>query len=143
MKLKSFLRSLNDRLSIWAICRFHVPLPDLQQTDDPVPGRIYYYYGRWVKFVKKDKAVRDRIQRLHKNYPDMDILLNISYDQAVQISVETARNKTELETILPEIVCSDCALKQIGLPCKKLFINGNRDKDICFAYHYELIKNNK
>ncbi len=59
------LRKLKDRLTIWAILRLNVKLPDLQQTPAPKPGTIYYYYGRWVKLVKHNKVVNHDIDILN------------------------------------------------------------------------------
>ena len=49
---------MKDRLTIWAILRLNVKLPDLQQTPSPRPGTIYYYYGRWLKLVRHHSESR-------------------------------------------------------------------------------------
>lgn len=80
---------LKDRLTIWAILRLNVKLPDLQQTPKPRPGTIYYYYGRWVKLT-----------RHHKD------------SVAPKVFEWTDDQKTDW-------ICQKCALHQLGLPCHK------------------------
>ncbi len=140
MKMKSikqYMQQIKDRLTIWAICRFKIPLPDLQQEQHPVAGRIYYYYGRWVKLVSKDKKTLQEIRSNTTNSND-NYLLNLSYDQANRIG--KLNEKRELEEILSYYVCSGCALKELGLPCIKFFDHNDRTKDQCFTHHYKLIK---
>lgn len=80
---------LKDRLTIWAILRLNVKLPDLQQTPKPRPGTIYYYYGRWVKLV-----------RHHKD------------NGANYIAAMSDEEKNQF-------ICTKCALHRLGLPCHK------------------------
>lgn len=135
--IKQYMQQIRDRLTIWAICRFKIPLPDLQQEEHPVAGRIYYYYGRWVKLVNKDSETLKSI-RYYTTASTDKYLLNLSYDQAANIG--KLEEKRRLEDTLSVIVCDGCVLKELGLPCVKNFPNNDRTKDQCFTHHYKLIK---
>lgn len=140
MKMKSikqYMQQIKDRLTIWAICRFKIPLPDLQQEQYPVAGRIYYYYGRWVKLVRKDSETLKLIRSFTSASTNM-YLLNLSYDQAANIG--KLEEKQKLEGNLSTLVCEGCALKELGLPCVKTYPHQDRTQDQCFTHHYKLIK---
>lgn len=143
MKMKSikqYMQQIKDRLTIWAICRFKAPLPDLQQEQNPVAGRIYYYYGRWVKLVSKDSEALKLIKDLTTASTNM-YLLNLSYDQAANIG--KLEEKQKLEENLSTLVCKGCILKELGLPCVKHFDHNDRTKDLCFTHCYKLIKDRR
>ncbi len=102
------LQKLKDRLTIWAILRLGIKLPDLQQTQKPIPGTIYYYFGRWVKLIRHHSDINGKT------------FSELSPDE------------------LGSLICSDCALHRLGLPCKK--VDGGTKKDLCYTHYYKLIK---
>lgn len=130
------LSKIKDRLIIWAIHHFNVPLPDLLRTERPQPGKIYYYYGRWLKVIRHDEITRRHIidftDRQNMNLLDMS-------DEALQIA-GMLNDKIKLQQELSSIVCSSCPLLRIGLPCKKVYIGQSRKKDLCLTHRYIIIK---
>lgn len=120
--IKKF-RLLRDRLSIWAILRFNFKLPDLQQAESVKPGRVYYYYGRWVRLVSQPTEVKGFINALFEDQGVTDVVPD------------------SLGEIIAEKVCPFCALHRLGLPCRKF--QGGTVRDLCFKYRYQLVKGKK
>ncbi len=129
------LQQLRDRLTIWAIYRFNIQLPDLLRTDNPRPGRIYYYYGRWLKLVPHSQETAARLRRFRKQH-DM-FILNVP-DHLLQ-SVDRLNEKMIIQKELANIVCEDCAIRKLAIPCKKKH-NTSIDDDTCLTHTYKLIK---
>lgn len=117
------LRLLRDRLAIWAIQRFNFKLPDLQQTDYVKPGRVYYYYGRWVRLMPQPTEVKDYIRNVFELEGVRDIIPD------------------HIGECVAEKMCTHCALHILGLPCKKH--HGGTVRDLCIKYRYQLVKGKK
>lgn len=112
------LRTIGDRLLIWAILRLRIKLPDLQQTARPKPHRLYYYYGRWLRLVPHDRETSLWVRE--------------------NINSHTAFGNDRVAEALRSHICSSCALFRIGLPCHKY--QGATTEDLCLRYHYHLVK---
>lgn len=117
--MSKFIRRLRDTITIWLICRFNIALPDLQQTDCPRFGPVYYYYGRWFRLVRHDRRTVNAILRRIKQRG----LINRETDEPVDYS---------------DLACRGCHLRSLGIPCKK--VNPITPEDLCLRGNYRLIK---
>lgn len=136
MNIKEKIIRLHDRITIWAIHRFNVQLPDLLRTGQPVSGRIYYYYGRWLKLMPHTPEMQKRIREFRESH-DM-YLLDIPDDSISRIG--QLNRKAELQQDISQLVCTSCPLMRIGLPCRKFYTSPSRTDDLCLTHHYQIIK---
>lgn len=110
-----------DKLHIWAVLHFAEQLPDLQQTQKPTTGKIYYYYGRWFRLRRREKNTTEWAKYVLK-----------SSGQGHTGHYE------KMNDMLHTKLCTNCHIHQLGLPCVKR--NGGTSDDLCFRYRYELVK---
>lgn len=148
MKFFNYLKKLKDQFILWFIIKRNMRIPDLQQTERPKPGVYYYYYGRIVRLAENSMPARMRIKHLS----DDELRIMRYRDDS---NAEEIKLYNELcEHIFAE-PCSQCALHRLGLPCRKVYnyriiwnngrrqsvtLQPNEPQDLCFNYHYELIK---
>ena len=136
MNIKEKITRLHDRITIWAIHHFNVQLPDLLRCQKPAAGRIYYYYGRWLKLIPHDPEMRRRIKEFRDSH-DM-YLLDIPDDTISQIG--QLNRKVALQNELHDLVCLSCPLLRIGLPCRKFYTSPSRTDDLCLTHRYQILK---
>ena len=132
--MKKKLQQLRDRLTIWAIYRFNIQLPDLLRTPNPRPGRIYYYYGRWFKLVPHSFDTKTFIRR----FIDINEVYLLDVPDEHLAMAGRLNDKVRLQNELSSIVCSQCALHKLAIPCKKTHTSFRDDQ--CVHYKYQLIK---
>ena len=137
--MKKKFQHLRDMLTIWAIKRFNIQLPDLQQEHTLDTRKVYYYYGRWLRLVPHDRETARWIEQFMSSQPvhllDMD-------DIALQ-KVDRLKDKIQIQNTIAAHVCKDCILSRLGLPCRKFYRNESRTSDVCLTHRYQLIKGNK
>lgn len=146
--MRKFLK-LRDKIMLWIIIKFKLDIPDLQQTPHPKEGVYYYYYGRLVKLVRNPHCLRLRAENL--TVEELRILRECN-----QFDPKEVRQCQQLRTHVYDDICSRCALHQLALPCHKehnyrafndqfgrrrtSVTQPRKPQDLCFKYHYELIK---
>jgi hypothetical protein len=137
--MKKKLQHWLDMLTIWAIHRFNVQLPDLQREEHPKPGKIYYYYGRWLRIVPHDKPTAALVKDYLRTHPVH--LLDISDDDLSRIG--RLNEKVAIQNEIAARLCPTCIFSRLGLPCKKVYRMPSRLSDLCFTHKYQLIKGKK
>lgn len=134
--MKKRIKHLIDIITIWAINRFHIQLPDLLREQQPRPGRLYYYYGRWLRLQRHNAITRRRISDFC-NQHNMH-LLDMPDNALAQAGM--LDEKIRLQNSLHDMICTSCPLLIIGLPCRKVYTDKSRKSDLCLQYHYKIIK---
>ena len=134
--MRKTIRQWCDMLVIWAIHRFRVKLPDLQRETIPQVGKIYYYYGRWVRIVPHTDDTRQWVKNFKETH-DMH-LLDIP-DQSLA-AIGRLNDKIAIQNELAAHLCPTCIFSRLGLPCKKVYRQTSRLTDLCFTHQYQLIK---
>ena len=130
------IRKIREKLTIWAIHHFRLKLPDLIREERPRPGKIYYYYGRWIKLVQHDAVTRRKVADFC-DQQNMN-LLDISDDALIRCG--QIDQKIKLQNSLHDLICTGCPLNLIGLPCKKVYLSQSRKSDLCLTHRYVIIK---
>jgi hypothetical protein len=87
-------KELKNRITIYLIKKFgKIKEVDLQQTEKIECNVIYYYYGRYVKLVRRKKKSIDFLKRLKEKGNNI---------------------------VFGHSRCRRCALHQMSLPCEDL-----------------------
>lgn len=134
--MKKKFQHLRDMLTIWAIKRFNIQLPDLQQEHTLDTHKVYYYYGRWFRLVPHTPHTMRWIEQFKASQPLH--LLDID-DYHLQLSGRLG-DKIKIQNTIAAHVCKDCVLARLGLPCRKFYRNSSRMSDVCLTHRYQLIK---
>ena len=124
--MKKKFQHLRDMLTIWAIKRFNIQLPDLQQEHTLDTHKVYYYYGRWFRLVPHTPHTMRWIEQFKASQPlhllDLD-------DYHLQLSGRLG-DKIKIQNTIAAHVCKDCVLARLGLPCRKFYRNSSRMSDV-------------
>lgn len=123
-------------ITIWAIHHFNIPLPDLQDEDYPSAGKVYYYYGRWLRITPHDKETAQWIRQFLSN--NNILLLDVPDDHLRVIG--RLEEKIRLQNTIANRICPTCVLSQLGLPCRKFYLGNSRSTDLCLTHRFQLVK---